>query len=161
MNISVIDNFEIDSSVLLAEYEHHIQDKLISHINPHVDIVVQQYLYIVWEGNWIHLNRTNNMSVTKSIVNRVATVYDFDTVVYRVLDPGTNYRWHIDVENECYHIPLKTNIGCLFVYEDKNYRMPADKLYKVKNGIPHTFVNAGDTPRIHLVFENKNKGINK
>jgi hypothetical protein len=33
--------------------------------------------------------------------------------------------------------------------------MPADgSAYVVNNGIPHSFMNAGSEPRLHLTFEN-------
>ena len=157
-----IDNFIVDTDILVSEYEQVIHHRKRGKINPYVKIVVQNLFRLYRNNVWTIDSISTIMPYTNSIINQVATIYDFNTIFYRELAPCCNYRWHSDPERECYHIPLKVNMGCFFMYEDINYRMPIDRLYRVDNGMPHTFVNAGDTPRLHLMFEKrKNKGLNK
>jgi len=102
-------------------------------------------------------------------------------ITYAVLEPLSMYKWHVDENikiavkkksmgartwssfddfwtndvghNIVYHIPLISNNGCWFLYEHKSFHMPADgSLYKVDNNVFHTFLNAGDTTRIHILI---------
>ena len=150
--ISQIENFTVDTEKLLQEYNDFIVDKLQDRINPYVKIVVQRKFHIILRGEVNEI--LNKMPYTKEIIERVSNHFSFKDVTYRVLHPCTSYRWHTDKGAECMHIPLITNEGCLFVYEDVNYRMQTGKLYHVNNGVLHTFVNAGDEHRVHLMFEN-------
>lgn len=150
--ITKIENFSVNLSLLVEEYKTFIESRLEDKMNRHVNIVVQKRFYL------IHNNRENslleNMPYSRNIISEIKKIFNFKDVVYRSLQPCTNYRWHKDNEYECIHIPLITNDGCLFVYEDENYRMLPGFLYKVKNNIGHTFINSGDKPRIHLMFQN-------
>lgn len=154
-----IDNFVVDSNNLLEEYEQVIQDNMQGHYNSHVKIIVQKVFRLYWRNTWaVDINTfATKMPYTKKIVDQVSKLYEFDTITYRLLAPCTNYRWHVDSEEKCYHIPLKVNEGCLFVYDNINYKMPINRLYIVNNSVPHTFVNASDYDRIHLMFEKKIK----
>jgi len=158
-HIYCINDFQCSTESLLLEYETNIKDKLHDRINPFVKIIAQQKFHIIKRGIWSDeiLDFSSKLPYTQSIMDRVYQFCKFDTVTYRILAPCSSYRWHIDPELECYHIPLATNEGSLFVYDGMNYRMATDKLYYVNNGVPHTFVNSGDTHRIHLIFEKKLK----
>ena len=149
--IKLIENFAIDLDKLITEYLTHIEDKLQDRINPYVDIVVQRKYHIV--RNNVAKDLLESMPYTKSVIDRVREVFEFEDVTYRVLHPCTSYRWHTDAGQECMHIPLITNEGSLFVYEDSVHRLNVGQLYFVNNGIFHTFVNSGDTHRVHLMFE--------
>jgi hypothetical protein len=95
---------------------------------------------------------------TSDVITELRSKYDFDTVTYRSLFPSTCYRWHNDYGEICFNIPVITNIGSLFVFEDRAFHMPADgTIYVVNQEKYHTFVNAGETIRTHLLFENLNK----
>jgi hypothetical protein len=95
---------------------------------------------------------------TAKIINELRSKYDFDTVKYLQLLPYCCYSWHTDTGEVCLNIPLISNVGCRFVYEDRVFYMPADgTVYVVSNGKPHTFANSGSEIRLHLVLENMNK----
>ena len=106
------------------------------------------------KNNTYQYDQLDNISYTKETIDKISEIFTFDSVNYRYVMPNTAYNWHSDIGANCLHIPLITNEGCRFVYENKSFFMPADgTLYTVNNGKPHTFVNAGSKPRLHLTFE--------
>jgi len=79
---------------------------------------------------------------------------DFNSINYRIVNTNRCYNWHVDQGKNCMHIPLTTNDGCWFVFDNRCFRMPADgTVYIVNNERPHTFMNSGTTERLHLTFE--------
>ena len=59
--------------------------------------------------------------------------------------------YHIDATKRI-HIPLITNDDCFFVIEDEIYRLPVNENYYIVDTTKrHTFVNASDKERIHIV----------
>jgi len=95
------------------------------------------------------------MPETNRAVDFVRQIFNFDTATFRTLLPRRSYSWHIDKGKICYHIPVTSNPGAWFVYSNHCFQLPADgSLYKINQGIEHTFVNAWPEPRIHLMFEN-------
>lgn len=95
-----------------------------------------------------------NMPKTKLLLDQMKEEFDFTDVTYRLLMPFTTFSWHIDRYGYCLNMPLITNEGCRFVFDKKAVYMPADgSIFAVNNGIPHTFINAGSEPRLHLTFE--------
>ena len=142
--------FPIDS--LITEYLEHIEHRLIE---PNNTYGLQKIFSIVEKS--IVKDVIKNMPETQKTLDYVSTIFDYNQVTYRWLARNRAYNWHIDEELLCYHIPLLTNEGCRFVYDDKSFHTPADgSLYIVNNGIPHTFVNAGTEPRVHIMFEKLN-----
>ncbi len=96
----------------------------------------------------------STLPYTSEIAKLLRTTLDYNSITYRSIEPNTCYNWHTDSGKICYHIPLITNIGCWFVYENRCFSMPADgSVYIVNNSRPHTFINSGSEPRIHLTFE--------
>jgi len=80
-------------------------------------------------------------------------------IMYAIIKPNGLYRWHIDQNpqlnktNKVFHIPLVSNDGCWMVFENTTFHLPADgSVYKVNNGVYHTYINAGPTERIHLLI---------
>lgn len=107
------------------------------------------------------LEDSSMMPETHRIIQELAKTLDFTDVTYRSILPGTTYFWHRDEGEVCYHIPLTTNPGCWFLYENRSFQMPADgSVYIVNNGRWHTFVNAGYTERTHITFMDYSKGKN-
>ena len=99
----------------------------------------------------------DQMPETKRVADEVKKIFDFTSMVYRLMKPVSLYRWHKDTSNLCLHIPIETNPGCMFIYEDKHFHMPANgSVYIASNTRFHTFINAGDTDRIHIVFDKQN-----
>lgn len=68
--------------------------------------------------------------------------------------PHTCYSTHRDTGVR-FHIALSSNPHCYFVFDDRDIiRIPVDgQLYAAVTQRWHTFVNAGETERIHLVFD--------
>jgi hypothetical protein len=51
------------------------------------------------------------------------------------------------------HVPIQTNPQVQFYVEPETYHLAVGQAYEVNNLAPHAVTNAGDTPRIHLIFE--------
>ena len=96
-------------------------------------------------------------------VKKLLVYLNFDLVnpqiMYAILKPNGLYRWHIDMNpqlnktNKVFHIPLTSNEGCWMVYDNTTFHLPPDgSIYKVNNGVYHTYINAGPTERIHLLI---------
>jgi hypothetical protein len=67
------------------------------------------------------------------------------------LIPTECYSYHVDPTPRV-HIPLITDENCMAVLEDTIYRLPADgSVYFVDTTRRHTFLNAGDYDRFHIV----------
>jgi hypothetical protein len=146
-----IPNVQVNLPKLLYEFEI-ARDKLQDVVNHGNQVIVQKKYHILKCDVW---NEEKDLFPhTLSIAEKVKSFFDFNSITYRSVQPNTAYNWHVDSGQICYHIPLITNPGSWFVYEHRNFHMPADgSLYVVNNGRPHTFVNAGNTPRVHLTFE--------
>ena len=142
----------VDLSAMVTEYNtiENLLTEVVSHDNK---TLVQKKLHLV--KNSIESPHLANLAYTRTIVTKILSQYDFNAVTYRMIMPNTCYNWHIDPGKLCLHIPLVTNIGCRFVYDTRAFNMPSDgSVYIVNNERPHTFINAGSDPRIHLTFEN-------
>lgn len=104
---------------------------------------------------------TLNDPYVVEVCDSVMKVFDFNFALFRYMPPRTTLSWHIDqdCESDSYHIPILSNPGCFYIIGPWAIDMQqCGQLYKVKNDDFHTFVNAGDTPRLHLNFIRDNKG---
>ena len=143
--IEAIADFKVDISMLLKESEH---------LNPNnwIDANWQDKISLMHKFVWD--DAINNMPYTKSICEELRNISPYNSIYYRYLKPNTCYNWHRDAMGTCLHIPLITNEGCKFVYEDAVFTMPANgSVYIVNNGIPHSFMNAGKTKRLHITLD--------
>ncbi len=151
-NIYVIENFDIDIDMLLSEYDANIKDLLKEIRRPQQsNILIQKKFETIHHSGQRH-EVLSKMPYTQKIAERVYELFKYNNMTYRIVMPNTCYSWHIDPNYTTYHIPLITNEGCHFVYKNESHIMPVGPLYKVNNGIPHTFVNAGKNERLHLTF---------
>jgi Aspartyl/Asparaginyl beta-hydroxylase len=95
---------------------------------------------------------------TIEVCESLKTKLKFNQAVFRLMQNRTTLNWHRDggLAPIAWHIPILTNSGCFYVYEDRTYKMQElGKLYSVRNSMFHTFINAGRTPRLHLhILEN-------
>ena len=142
----------VELPTMVAEYKtlENLLTDVVSHNNK---TLVQKKLHLVKDG--IESPHLAKLAYTHSIVSKILSRYDFNAVTYRMIMPNTCYNWHVDPGKLCLHIPLVSNIGCRFVYDTRAFNMLADgSVYVVNNERPHTFVNAGSEPRVHLTFEN-------
>ncbi len=148
-----VPNLAINLNKLVQEYqsvEHRLTDAVSTHQNA---ILVQRKFHLKLHG--IDAPEIFNLQYTLEVAKNILALQDFNSITYRLIMQNTCYNWHVDTGKFCVHIPLITNPGCRFVYENRAFAMPADgSVYVVNNGIPHTFVNAGPAPRLHLTFEN-------
>lgn len=150
--IEKISNYEVDVAQLVNEFKT-VDSMLHERKRPESPVLIQKALTLV-------LNKQDQSTLkalpyTTKVSTYLRNIYDFNTVTYRLVMPDTCYRWHTDFSEVCLHIPLITNSGCHFVYEGLSFHMPADgSVYMVNNAKLHSFMNAGETPRIHITFEN-------
>jgi hypothetical protein len=148
-----VPNLAINLNKLVQEYQS--VEHLMADVTPtrQNDTLVQRKFHLKLHG--IDAPEIFNLQYTLEIAKNILALQDFDAITYRLVMPNTCYNWHVDAGRFCVHIPLITNLGCRFVYETRAFSMPADgSIYVVNNGVPHTFVNAGPEPRLHLTFEN-------
>ena len=154
MNVNFIDRLEtisVNVNKLLFEYQI-FKDKVIDVLHHGNAVLVQRKHHLILNHKEdVDLHKA---SYTVSIINELKKSLDFDSVTYRFVMPNTCYNWHRDTGLLCLHIPLISNPGCHFLYEHRAFPMPANgTVYIVNNGKMHTFVNAGNDPRLHLTFE--------
>jgi hypothetical protein len=117
-----------------------------------IDGPIQKKLCVYRDNRWEDF--TKGMSYTQTLVNSLKDYMPYNQVYYRYVKPNTCYNWHIDYMKTCLHIPLITNIGCKFIYENTMFNMPADgSVYIVNNSIYHTFINAGSKDRLHITMD--------
>lgn len=153
-NVVYIDrypNLFVNVNKLILEFNsiQHLLEDVTNHNNK---TMVQKKFHLIKCGDRNPLLDT--LFYTLSIAGILKSTLQYNSITYRSIMPNTCYNWHTDTGKICYHIPLITNSGCWFVYENRCFSMPADgSVYVVNNSRPHTFINAGSEPRIHLTFE--------
>jgi hypothetical protein len=64
--------------------------------------------------------------------------------------PRSAYSFHKDVSPRV-HIPLVTNPGCYFIFENYMKHIPAGSVYWVDTARFHTFINTSIYPRLHFI----------
>ena len=144
-------------------WSKHIQE--IS-VNANVDLLFMEYNSLVApllteNRNVTHLSYTIDLSsekfansYIKKISEQVQTVFPFTRLVARQLAPLTCYKWHSDDFDRVCHLPIVSNNGCFFIFDDVNYRLkPNGNVYIVDTSNSHTFVNSGEHNRIHYIYE--------
>ena len=143
--IEKIPNLTVEVKTLLIEFEN-------CKSLDWMDSFMQLKFAIMHKFQWHDV--INFMPYTKSVFESLTKYMPYNSIYYRYVKPKTCYNWHIDKMESCLHIPLKTNPGCKFVYENNAFSMPADgSVYFVNNSIPHTFANAGQEPRLHITLD--------
>lgn len=149
-------NLKVNINRLLSEFNNTKLEDVTNHNNK---TLVQRKFHILKDVDDYHevitsYSKLNKFSYTLEIAETLRKTLDFNSITYRSIEPNTCYNWHTDPGKICYHIPLITNQGCWFIYEHRSFHMPATgEIYIVNNSRPHTFVNAGDSPRIHITFD--------
>ncbi len=63
---------------------------------------------------------------------------------------GTCYKWHND-EDHRIHIPIVSDEGNWFAFEEGLYRLEPGYVYLVNTTVKHSFFNGSKTDRIHIV----------
>jgi hypothetical protein len=145
-----IPNIQFDISRLVQEFNT-VEGNLKDAINHVHGTLVQRKLNLIYAGS--PTEYLVNLDYTREVIQEMCALHEFDSVTYRSVLPNTCYNWHVDAGTNWVHIPIITSIGARFVFENRSFFMPADgSAYVVNNQIPHTFMNAGPVPRIHLTF---------
>ena len=91
----------------------------------------------------------DDMPYTNSILKQ----YEMSRTRAMTLQRGMCYSYHYDLTPRI-HVPLTSNEKCMFIIEDKVYRLPADgSVYFVNTKVYHTALNANreDFERTHIV----------
>ena len=149
--VEKLPNITVNVNKLLFEFEK--IKNLIHDVNDHGNqVLVQKKFHLMLEHKYHE--QAAELSYTKEISDLLSGIQPYNSINYRFVMPNTCYNWHQDTGLYCLHIPLITNPGCKFVYENRCFSMPADgSVYIVNNGKMHTFINAGHTARLHLTYE--------
>jgi hypothetical protein len=143
--VEVIPDIKVDLNVLRNEF---------ALIEPHITIkqFEQHKIGLMYRFVWNELSTL--IPYTKSICENLKQFCPYNSIYYRKLMPLTCYKWHFDTMKTCLHIPIITNEGCKFVYENYVCSMPANgNVYIVNNEKFHTFINAGSTERVHITLD--------
>jgi len=149
--IEKVSNYSVNIDDLRKEF-FSVADMLIASKRKDSPVTIQKMLVLFGHKEESVLK---TLPYTREVVTHIAKTYNFNTVTYRCVLPDTCYSWHVDAGKMCMHIPITTNSGCRFVYEDKSFHMPADgSLYAVNTEKYHSFMNGGKFPRTHITFEN-------
>ena len=135
----------VDLDKLFMEYKHFIEPNLTpnnnnTHLSTFVDLQDTKF--------------ANSYLATVS--HRVYQRFQFSRIAVRVLAPLSSYKWHSDEGFDCcVHLPLVSNNGCFFIFENVNYRLiPNGNAYLMHlNQQKHTFLNSGEQHRIHIIYE--------
>lgn len=151
--IDSVPNHFYNVNKLVYEFKTYLENKIEDVIDGRNNVLVQRKFHLL-KSNVYNYDSVENIPYTLETIKKIAEIFTFNSVNYRYIMPNTAYNWHTDTGANCLHIPLISNEGCWFVYQNKSISMPADgTLYTVNNSRPHTFVNAGREPRLHLTFE--------
>lgn len=51
------------------------------------------------------------------------------------------------------HVPIITNSRCFQIFQNRSAHLELGKIYEINNRIPHSAVNNGNKPRIHLILD--------
>ncbi len=83
---------------------------------------------------------------------------EFPRVMLARMAPGGIIKPHRDANPAArwphkIHVPLQTNDKVTFYVDGVGYRMPEGEAFEVNNMGVHAVQNAGDSDRIHLIFE--------
>lgn len=83
---------------------------------------------------------------------------EFPRVMLARMSPGGVIKPHRDANPAArwphkIHVPLLTNDKVTFYVDGVGYRMPEGEAFEVNNMGVHAVQNAGDSDRIHLIFE--------
>ena len=97
----------------------------------------------------------SNCPYTVRICEELKNTYKFNFVVFRILASRSTFLFHSDddVAVPVYHIPIVTNDGCFFIFNNHLFPMQeVGQLYAMNPREYHNFINGGLTPRLHLHF---------
>lgn len=149
--IEIYQAYKVDVNKLKNEFDL-VENLLEEQKRPDSSLLVHKTFTLYKLGK--QHDKLKFMPYTRQILYDLIKVYNFNVVTYRCIIPYTCYSWHKDGGNSCLHVPIITNIGSRFIFEDRSFHMPADgSVYVVNNSKYHSFMNGGSESRVHLTFE--------
>lgn len=97
---------------------------------------------------------------TEHVVEQLEDLFGVCRVRFMMLTPQRRaYSMHQDLTCRL-HIPVSTNADCMFICDGELYRMPdIGRVYYANTRKRHTALNAGDTPRLHLLCSLRNPSM--
>lgn len=147
--IEEVPEIKVDIEILYKEFLP-LQSRTIDQYNS--GVLVQKKYALMSQGAFDDAIQV--MPYTKQVAEIVSKFCLYNAIYYRFVMPNTCYPWHVDIMKMCVHIPIKSNQGCKFLYSDKIFSLSANgSIYLVNNEKPHTFINAGKNPRLHMTFD--------
>lgn len=110
------------------------------------------------------VNYAENIALVNSVAELIdactdaLAVQDLGHVLVVKLKAGGVVTEHIDEgaysdHYQRFHLVLSTNDLCTMKSGDEELHMEAGKLYLFNHKLPHSFTNAGDTDRVHVIFD--------
>jgi len=89
------------------------------------------------------------------VITEVSKLAPIGRVRWAKLGPKVTYSLHYDEDPFRFHVPVQTNIKCLFIVEDTIQRMPnVGSVYKLLTNTFHTAANLSfRQDRHHLIFD--------
>lgn len=127
---------------IIFRFPDDLRDRTIVHDNP---------IWKIWKP------------VLKPILTKAVEAYGYQkghikAVMLAKLKAGYGIDAHTDGSPSYYflhkiHIPIQTNEKVDFYIKPNHYHLKEGIAYEVNNIAPHSVTNAGETDRIHLIFE--------
>jgi len=130
-----------------------VQDKFFGATGSLYDYNAQNF--IARESDFTVFNEALKNTYLHEIYNEIGNI---GRMRIMVMDGPSSYTVHRDLTTR-YHLVLKSNPQCFFVFPDDNelVHVPHDNnIYEVDTKRYHTFVNGSREQRIHLVMDNLN-----
>lgn len=108
------------------------------------------------ESECCTVNKMFRGTIIERIYNDLDIAYGVCRARIMMMDSTRRaYSYHVDFTPRL-HIPIQTDDNCMFVVDDKVYRMPdIGHLYYLNTTFKHTALNLGNKERIHLIFSLK------
>ena len=147
--IEKVPDISFDVKKLLEEFK--LVEHLVVDMDPPNGVLIQRLFHLIRGGQVAQ--ELTSMPYTQEVCDKIREFTKYSHATYRYVMPNTCYNWHKDEYGNFYHIPLISMPGCMFVYKDQCFHLPADgSLYYVNPLKFHTFANASSVPRLHLHF---------
>jgi hypothetical protein len=151
--IDVVPKTKVDVKKLIGEFKINCENLITDVVGTNA-VLVQKKFHLMLDNMFSSQVDLSLMPYTLEMAELAKSFVTFNSITYRYVMPNTCYNWHTDPGKNCIHIPLITNPGSWFVYENRCFHMPSNgSIYLVNNLRPHSFMNSGKEPRLHLTFE--------
>ena len=114
-------DIKVDVDKLREEYLTISDDKFENIWNRTDAVLVQRRFHLLFKNEKINKFETTMFPYTFEVATQIASLFDFNSITYRSVQPNTAYSWHRDEHEVSYHIPLITNLGCYFIHDSESW----------------------------------------